>query len=222
VDTYGFAAPGNPALAAKLAMMDASLTHRQTGIYAATFIAAAIATAFVAKKPLEMFDVALKFVPRRSRFYEVMADCLAMVKQADDWEKGYDAIHAKYKEFGHCLVFQECGLLINTAKFATDLGDAICKQVAQGCDTDSFGKLAGSLMGAYFGPGHLENRWIEPFNDDLRTTMASFHERSLSKVVQRIADLHLKLQNENKTSGEIVNGKEITGDVIDRDYGDLH
>lgn len=40
VDAYGYACPGNPALAAELAWRDASFTHRRTGIYAAMFVAA--------------------------------------------------------------------------------------------------------------------------------------------------------------------------------------
>jgi hypothetical protein len=46
-------------------------------------------------------------------------------------------------------------------------------------DTDSFGATAESLLGAYFGPGYLDERWLAPFNDDLRTGLARFYEQSL-------------------------------------------
>jgi hypothetical protein len=36
--------------------------------------------------------------------------------------------------------------------------------VAQGQDTDCYGELIGSILGAYFGPGYLEERWLAPFN----------------------------------------------------------
>ena len=55
------------------------------------FTAAAIATAPVATDPLEIFEIALKFVPRRSRFYRIVADSLTMVHEASDWEDGYRA-----------------------------------------------------------------------------------------------------------------------------------
>jgi ADP-ribosylglycohydrolase len=189
VDAYGYATPGHPALAAELAWRDASMTHRRTGIYAAMFVAAAISTAFVADDPLEIFETALKYVPQRSRFYESTADCLDMVAHAADWLDGYEQIHAKYGEYGHCQLYQECGLLINAARFAKDVGDAFCKQVAQGCDTDCFGEIIGSIMGAYFGPGHLEARWLAPFNDDLRTSLAAFYDRSLESIAQRMGKL---------------------------------
>ena len=84
-DAYGYACPGQPALAAELAWRDASFTHRRTGIYATMFIAAAIAASHVLRNPLEIISTALQFVPRRSRFYEITADCLQIVANADNW-----------------------------------------------------------------------------------------------------------------------------------------
>jgi len=193
VDAYGYACPGNPALAAELAWRDSSFTHRRTGIYASMFIAAAIATAFVAETPLDIFETALKFVPQRSRFYEIVSDCFRIVAEASDWLQGYESIHAKYRQYGHCALYQECGLLINSARFATTIDDAFCKQVSQGCDTDCFGEIIGSIMGAYFGPGHLDERWLKPFNDDLRTSLATFHDRSLRSVAKRMAKLPVRI-----------------------------
>jgi ADP-ribosylglycohydrolase len=189
VDAYGYACPGRPALAAELAWRDSSFTHRRTGIYGAMFIAAAIAAAFVVDKPLDIFETALKFVPRHSRFHEIVSDCFQIVADSSDWLEGYEKINMRYGQYRHCSLYQECGLLINTAHFATNIGDALCKQVSQGCDTDCFGKLSGSIMGAYFGQGYLEERWLTPFNDDLRTSLGIFYDRSLQSVAKRMAKL---------------------------------
>jgi ADP-ribosylglycohydrolase len=201
VDAYGYAAPGNPALAAELAWRDASMTHRKTGIYGAMFVAAAISTAFVADDPLAIFETALKFVPQRSRFHEIVADCFEIVAKATDWLDGYEQIHRRYGKYRHCQLYQECGLLINSARFATDVADAFCKQVAQGCDTDCFGEIIGSIMGAFFGPSHLDSRWLAPFNDDLRTSLAQFHDRSLESVAQRMARLPALVLNVQPAEG---------------------
>lgn len=188
-DAYGYACPGNPALAAELAWKDASFTHRKTGTYGTMYVAAAIAAAYVVRDPLEIFRIALQYVPQRSRFYQIVADSLNEVAQASDWLDGYARIHGKYMEYSHCLVYQECGTLINTLRFANNIGDGFCKQVSQGNDTDSFGATSGSILGAYFGPGHLEERWIKPFNDEIRTGLTFFYERSLSALAKRMAKL---------------------------------
>jgi len=195
-DAYGYACAGNPALAAELAWRDASWTHRRTGIYGAMFAAAAIAAAPVAKGPLDIFETALKFVPRRSRFYTIAADSLEEISRAGDWIDGYYRIHHKYKEYTACCVYQEVGTLINTLRFADNIGDGICKQVSQGNDTDSFGATVGSILGAYFGPGHLEHRWLEPLRDKIITTMGGFQEDSISKLAARMAALPARVRAE--------------------------
>ena len=86
-------------------------------------------------------------------------------------------------------IYQEIGTMINTLRFAESIGDGICKQVSQGNDTDSFGCTCGSILGAFFGPGHLEPRWLEPFNDTIHTSMATFHEQRLSAVARRMGEL---------------------------------
>jgi hypothetical protein len=189
VDAYGYACPGHPALAAELAWRDAGWTHRRSGIYGAMFIAAAIAAAFVLENRMAIFETALQYVPQRSRFYEITADCLAMVRQAADWREGYDSIHAKYGQYGHCQIYQEVGTMINTMKFAPDIATGLGMQVAQGADTDCFGEIIGSLLGAYYGPGNLDERWLAPFNDDLRTAVALYEERSLRATARRMGAL---------------------------------
>ena len=187
-DAYGYACPGRPRLAATLAWRDAGWTHRGTGVYGAMFTAAAIAGAFVIDDPLELCRMALRCVPRRSRFHERVGDCLEQVAQATDWHDGYRRIHDRYGCYGHCRVYQETGTLINTLRFAAGVEDGICMQVSQGNDTDSYGATAGSLLGILHGRAPA-TRWLAPFNDEIRTTVAGLYESSLSKVAQRMGRL---------------------------------
>ncbi|MBA66521.1 MAG: hypothetical protein CL756_01230 [Chloroflexi bacterium] len=188
-DAYGYAYPGNPAMASELACRDASFTHNRTGVYGTMFIAATISCAQIMEDRDEIIETALKFVPQKSRFYEIVSVCFKDVKDSDSWEEAYDKISDKYGEYGHCRIYQEIGMLINTLKFAEDVGHGICIQVSQGADTDSFGATSGSILGAYFGPGYLDDKWIKPFNDDIHTGLAWFFERSVSKLAKRMSKL---------------------------------
>ncbi len=192
-DAYGYACAGNPEMAATLAYRDASFSHRRTGIYATMWTAAAIAAAPVAKTPLEIFEIANQFVPQNSRFHAAVAFALEEVRQSSDWQGGHERLRAKYGHFGHCQVFFESGTLINTLHYAQNIGDGFCKQVMQGNDTDSYGATSGSILGMFFGPGHLEARWLAPFNDDIHTALAWFFERSLSTLAKRMGELPARL-----------------------------
>ena len=188
-DAYGYACLGDPARAAELAWRDATTTHRRTGVYGTMFVAAAIAAAPTCDDPLDIFRVALGFVPQRSRFAEAVRFALDEVATAATWLDAYERIHARYGEHGHCRILQEIGTLVNTLRFARDVGDGICIQVMQGNDTDSFGATAGSILGARFGPGHLEDRWVTPFRDRIQLSMAMTWETSLSALTARMAAL---------------------------------
>jgi ADP-ribosylglycohydrolase len=191
-DAYGYACPGDPALAAALAHRDASVTHRRTGVYATMFVAAAIAVALVSEPAdrLGPFRAALGFVPQRSRFAAVLRQSLAEVEAASDWLDGYSRIHGRYVEYTHCRVYQEIGTLLSTARFANDVGDGLGKQVCQGNDTDSFGATAGSYLGALLGPGAFDTEhWTGRFNDRIHLALATFHEQSLSALAARMGQL---------------------------------
>ena len=105
-DAYGYACPGDPELAARLASRDASFTHRKTGVYSAMFVAAAIAAAFTAENWKEIVVTALQYVPQRSRFYEQASTCLRMVDDAASFEDGYNAVHTEYGACGAGQVVQ--------------------------------------------------------------------------------------------------------------------
>lgn len=194
-DAYGYACPGDPRRAAELAWKDARLTHRRTGAYATMFAAAAIAAAFTARDPLEIFRRAVRVVPRRSRLREVLDRSLAMVQAADDWLAGYAAIHGAFAEYTHCQVYQELGTVMNTLRFAEGIGQGIGMQVCQGNDTDSFGCTAGSILGAYYGPGRLEPHWTAPFQDRIHTAVADIGHTSLSGLCDRLAALPARISS---------------------------
>jgi len=186
-DAYGYAFPGRPDLAAKYACIDASFTHRRTGVYSTMFIAAAIALMFVEKDPMKAFENALLFIPQRSRFHRITNICLGFVRESQSFEEGYERINQRFGEYQHCWIYQEVGTLINTLKYATDVWDGVCKQVMQGNDTDSFGCTAGSLLGAHFGEVPADRLAI--FNDEIQISLASFHEHSLSALAARMGRL---------------------------------
>jgi ADP-ribosylglycohydrolase len=188
-DAYGYACLGDPARAADLAWRDSGMTHRRTGIYGSMFIAAAIAAAPFARDPLDIFATALRYVPRRSRFFRVVSDCMSMVAEAKDWLAAYERIHSTYARYGFCQIYQECGTLMNTLRFAKDIGNGICMQVSQGLDTDSFGATAGSLLGIWLGPDALSHRWVAPFHNRIHAGLATFHEQDLEAVVTRMGRL---------------------------------
>jgi ADP-ribosylglycohydrolase len=206
VDAYGYACPGNPDLAAWLAWKDASFTHIKTGVYSAMFVAALIAlchsadTGLKGNERLGLVEEALKRIPANTRFSAIVRDAMDKVAIAGDWLAAYGAIHAKYREFTHCRVNQEIGTLLNTLKFAESIDHGFCIQVSQGNDTDSFGATSGSMLGAFFGPGYLDERWLAPFSNRIQHALADLHEYKLDALADRFSRMPEKVYREYRQS----------------------
>ncbi len=191
VDAYGYACPGDPVAAATLAHRDATLTHRRTGVYAAMWVAAAVATALVADSWEDVAETAARVVPARSRLRAVLDDSLTQVRASDDWLDAYDRIHGRYGMYTHCRIVQELGTLLATVRFARGATDGIGMQVCQGNDTDSFGATAGSLLGALHGPtGFDREHWLDRFGDRIHLALATTHDDSIVSWGRRMAALH--------------------------------
>jgi ADP-ribosylglycohydrolase len=191
-DAYGWACPGDPARAAVLARRDAWVTHRRTGVYAAGFVAAAVADALVADPTdrLRPLETGLAQLPPRSRLARAVRQALDAVAESGDWFEAYERVHSRFAGYTHCRIYQEIGTLAVSLRFAESVGHGIGLQVCMGNDTDSFGATAGALLGALLGPDAFdEQRWIAPFRDTVHLPLAMHHDTSLEHLAQRATAL---------------------------------
>ena len=70
--------------------------------------------------------------------------------------------------------------------------DTITLAVSAGGDTDCNGGTAGSICGAAVGRKGIEDRWIDPLNDTLKTCVADVGQISIQSLIERIATIRRK------------------------------
>ena len=115
IDAWAMVAPGNPALAAKLAESAGSVSHDGESIHAAKLLAAMEAEAFVSKDVDHLLDVGLSFVPADSLIARLVNDIRRWAKFDTEWEKTHRRIQETYgydKFHGNCHVVPNHGLII--------------------------------------------------------------------------------------------------------------
>lgn len=187
---YGLAFPGQPIVASKLAYEDAFLTHRKTGLYAAMYIAAVTSLMPVfPNEPIRAFSEGLCVVPPQSRLHQAISYSILVIRGAKDFEDGYARVHARFNKYDHCMVYQEIGTLINSVVFASNIWEGVCMQVMQGNDTDSFGCIAGIILGTRFGLSEIDYEKIRVFEDVIHIALADFYETSIDRLARRFAAL---------------------------------
>ncbi|MBA4387961.1 MAG: hypothetical protein C0404_08260 [Verrucomicrobia bacterium] len=194
-DPWGWASPGNPALAARLAYEDAVGSQTRNGIYSGIFFSVLLADTLATGDPVRSIDTAAAYVPPRSRFAEMVRFVRQQCAGEPDWEKVNAAIYARYpaecKQFNHSLpnaAIVLLGLLKGGGDFTRTLGIT----VSAAMDTDCTGATAGSIMGCALGTRAIPEHWTQPFNNTIHTDLAEMRELRISEVAERTFEVARK------------------------------
>lgn len=187
-DFWGYAAAGDPALAAELAWRDASISHVKNGIYGAMWTAAMIAAAFVTDDIPTIIRAGLAQIPQTSRLSDMLEGILEWKEVEVEYETAAYRVHEFWNEHRR---HDWCHVISNAMVVAVGLlwgeGDyakTICRAVQCCFDTDCNGATCGSILGVMHGHSVLPSRWTDVINDTLLTGVTGYHRVSLSDLAR--------------------------------------
>ncbi|MGI6081549.1 MAG: ADP-ribosylglycohydrolase family protein [Limnochordia bacterium] len=165
-EIWAMIAPGKPELAAYYAYQDGITDHAGgEGVYGEMFFAAIESAAFVEHDPQRLLEVGLGVIPSECRTAQAVKDTMRWHAEGLDWittrEKIIEAHgHINFTDAPQNIAFTVLGLL-----YGKDFGDAICKAVNCGYDTDCTGATLGAILGITMGADALPQKWIAPIGD---------------------------------------------------------
>ena len=179
-DVYGWVAPGNPGLAARLARADADLSHRGDGVHGAVIVAAWGAAIPEAGDLGGALDAALAEIPADSG----AAAAVELGRKAALAGEGAEAIHRAYAELSPVHTNNNLALVVwALLSHPDDFGAAIGDVVAAGWDTDCNGATVGALWALQEKP--VPEAWTAPWQGRVKATLAGQGELALDDLVAR-------------------------------------
>lgn len=189
-DSWGYAAPGNPELAAEFAWRDARISHVKNGIYGEMFCAAMISAGFAMKDPLAVVEAGLAEIPQRSRLYKDMMDTIAICRahefRADRFESVLYEIYALLGNYSAVHTNNNAALVVAALLLGQDdFEKVIGIAVMGGWDTDCNGATAGSIWGAMHGAAAIPSKWSAPLNDTLYSLIPDYHPIAITECARR-------------------------------------
>lgn len=198
-DFYGYINPSNPELAAEMAWRDSCISHAKNGIYGAMFIAAMLASAYVCNDPEKIIRYGLSQIPEKCRLAEKVNTVLNWKENGLSWEEAISNIHKEYDEkisinLTHTIT-NEMIVCIALLYGEMDLGKSICIAVEGAFDTDCNGATVGSIVGLVNGAKSLPAKWVEPFNDTLKSGVDGFGMIKISELAERTVKILQKNLN---------------------------
>ncbi|HQE25221.1 MAG TPA: ADP-ribosylglycohydrolase family protein [Candidatus Atribacteria bacterium] len=163
-------APGLPNVAAKYAYEDAIVDHAGgESVYGEIFNAAVESSAFVISDKMKLLEIGLSFIPEHCETAKAIRNAITAYEKGMDWKEARNFVWrnsyspiAQYSPVN--LGFQTIGWL-----YGEDFGDAICKAVNCGYDTDCTGATLGAMLGIILGRSGLPEKWVEPLSDRIAT-----------------------------------------------------
>ncbi|TDW77970.1 ADP-ribosylglycohydrolase family protein [Kribbella pratensis] len=182
-DAYGWANPGDRTAAARLALVDARLSHTGAGVDGALWVAAMSAAALVLDDPVRAAVAGLEVVngqgaiARAVRFGLTLADA-----ELDD---ALDALHAEYGDL-HWVHAVNNTALTAYALTAPDFTTAIGRAVMGGWDTDSAGATVGAVFGATRG---VPAEWSTPLDNRVTTSLPGMNQIAIDELAARTVEV---------------------------------
>ncbi|MBN2289308.1 MAG: ADP-ribosylglycohydrolase family protein [Candidatus Glassbacteria bacterium] len=202
-DFYGYAAQGNPELAAEMAWRDASVSHVKNGIYGSMWVAAMLAAAPFLRDTRHVIEAGLAQIPARCRLAEAIAEVIGWHGQGDNFEQAVGKIHRRWDEtFPH----HWCHTVSNAQVVALGLlwggGDfekSVCRAVQACFDTDCNGATVGSLAGMMLGAHNLPQKWTGPLNNRLETGLAGYNLVELDSLAAEGLEVSKRIRKMRQT-----------------------
>ena len=172
-EIWACTAPGLPEVACKNAMEDAKVDHGAgEGTFAAAFVAAMQASAFVVSDLRDCIDIALEAIPATSRTAQSIRLVLEYYQSGKTWLEARNAVLEQNKDIGDGwfeapsnVAYTVLGLVYGEGDFKKSMITAInC-----GDDTDCTGATVGSTLGILYGTDGIPTDWMTHIGDEIVT-----------------------------------------------------
>lgn len=199
VDSYAYAAPGNPELAADFAWRDVRLSHVKNGLYGSMLCAAMISAAFSTNDVHEIVSAGLGEIPSTCRLHAEMLQVVALCKKHRNdfanFEGVFDGICDLLGHYSTTHTNNNAGVCVAAVLLSGgDYHKGITAAVMAGFDTDCNGATVGSILGAMNGARRLPEHWIGRLNDTLRSELPDYHPIAIIECARRSLEIVRKVR----------------------------
>ena len=173
--------PGHPEIAARYAFNDAICDHGGgESVFGEVYNAVVQSAAFVLSDKFKLIELGLASIPDGCLTRQSISTAVELFRSGADWRENRNTLMRKFynpiSQYSPLnLGYQTIGWL-----YGEDFGDALCKAVNCGWDTDCTAATLGATLGIILGAEKLPEKWISPLVDKIKTNMATGGIRNLT------------------------------------------
>jgi ADP-ribosylglycohydrolase len=184
-DAFGYVSPGDPAEAARLALVDARLSHTTNGRYGEMWAAALVAAALVVDTVTDALDAARAVIPDGSRLAEALDRVRALHAEGANRSAALDHVDQTLGAYPWVHTVNNAALIAIGLLWGTDYLDSVGLTISGGRDTDSNGATTGSVLGALHGSSGVPAELVGTTHDRVRSAIRGFDGVRIDELADR-------------------------------------
>jgi ADP-ribosylglycohydrolase len=188
-DVFGYVSPGNPREAARLALVDARLSHTANGIYGEIWAAGLVAAALATDVADEALRVAQRLVPPTSRLAAALRGVLDLYDTGATSTDALDWVDAKLGHLPWVHTVNNAALIAVGLLWGERFLDAVGITISGGRDTDSNAATVGSVYGALHGVSGIPDDLVGTTHVHVRSAVREFDRISIDELSARTLTL---------------------------------
>lgn len=184
-DAFGMVSPGDPGEAARLALVDARLSHVANGLYGELWAAALVAAALAAEDVRRALEHSLGVVPTGSRLAEVVRSVLRLHATGAGHEAALDWVDEELGGYSWVHTLNNAALIAIALLWGRTFIEAVGISIAGGRDTDSTTATVGCVYGALHGASGIPAELIPATPLRVRSAVRDFDRITIDELVNR-------------------------------------
>ena len=184
-DIFGYVHPGDPGAAARLALVDARLSHTGNGVYGEVWAAGLVAAALATDSVAEAMATSVRLLPPRSRLAVTLRRVVDLRERGADSTAALDWVDAELSQYPWVHTVNNAALIAVGLLWGQGFMDAVGIAVAGGRDTDSTAATVGSVYGALHGASSVPVELVGTTHVHVRSAVRDFDRITVDELAQR-------------------------------------
>jgi ADP-ribosylglycohydrolase len=188
-DAFGYVLPGHPGRAARMALVDARLSHTANGVYGELWAAALTSAALAVDTAEDALRSALDVVPPRSRLAEAVERALVLHASGRPVEAALDWVDGALGNYPWVHTVNNAALIAIGLLWGQNFTQAVGTSISGGRDTDSTAATVGSVFGALHGADSIPGALVGTTHVRVRSAIRDFDGIRIEELARRTLDL---------------------------------
>ena len=186
----GIICAGEPERAAKMARIEAQISHYADGIWAAQAVAASISVAMVDGTTDEILSAGQAHIPANSWLGRTMARAMQICDEEVTIENAWERLHTDLWTPSHSTAAEAIPQIYAILRLTDgDFRRAMFWGGNFGRDADTIGAVLGAITGARHGVNVIPNDWIEHVRQAAGVCLKFAAQEDIPALARQLADL---------------------------------